>query len=132
METAMRTIQYKFEGFDEVHHSEEWCLESAIEETRSRLAIPIWIDYKIIEDAHPEPHPDLTTYLSNVCNSTEPTDVPKRTRKAKAKPQATNVSTVLNVLGDTNPHDLIPEPLRDKMGRSHHPFSPSVPKRDDV
>ena len=128
----MKTIRYKFVGFEEEHHSEEWCFESHAEETRSRLGIPIWIDYKILEDAHTPPHPDLDAYLSNVCDSPKPTVVPKRTRKAKGKQETPKLSTVLNVLDVTDPYDLIPEPLRDKMGRSHHPFSPSVSKRDDV
>jgi len=128
----MKTIRYQFEGFEEEHHSEEWCFESHAEETRSRLGIPVWIDYKILKDAHTPPHPDLDAYLSNVCDSTKPTDIPKRTRKAKAKPEAIQLPNVQLVLDDTNPLDLLPGVLRDKMGRSHHPFSPSVHQRDDV
>jgi hypothetical protein len=124
----MKTTSYKFEGYDEVHQAEEWCLEDQAEQTRSRLGIPIWIDYKIIEDAHPEPYPDLTSYLSNVCDSPEPTVVPKRTRKAKAKLEAIQLPNVQLVLDDTNPLNIVPGVLRDKFDRSTPAIPRSIPK----
>jgi len=124
----MKTTSYKFEGYDEVHQAEEWCLEDQAEQTRSRLGIPIWIDYKILPDAHTPPHPDLDAYLSNVCDSTKPTLVPKRTRKAKAKPEAIQLPNVQLVLDDTNPLNIVPGVLRDKFDRSTPAIPNSIPK----
>jgi hypothetical protein len=124
----MRTIQFQYEGYDEVHQAEECFFEDQVAQIRSRLGIPSWIDYKILPDAHPEPYPELTSYLSHVCNSTEPTVVPKRTRKAKAGQEATNMSTMLNVLGDTNPLDLVPAVLRDKFTRLDNTVSNRMDK----
>lgn len=119
----MKTIQYRFEGFEGTYQAEEWCLESQIAETRYRLGIPLWIDHKIIKDAHTEPHPELATYISNVCNSSKPAVVPKTARKRKAKPKTSNVSPMLVTLDDTNPVNLVPEILRDRMGGS----TPTIP-----
>ena len=118
MTTLMKTIHYRFEGFDEVHQAEEWCLESTIEETRSRLAIPIWIDYKIIQDAHPEPHPELATYISNVCSPAKPTVVPKRVRKVKSEQKTSNLQPMLVTLDNTPPVSMVQEVLRDRMDGS--------------
>jgi len=128
----MKTIQFQYEGYDEIHQAEEWCLEDQAEETRSRLGIPIWISYKIIPDAHTPPHPDLDAYLSHVCDSPKSTLVPKRTRKTKAKSEANVVLPVQLVLDRTNPIDILPGVLRDKYNRSDNTVSNGMDKRDDV
>jgi hypothetical protein len=131
METDMKIIKYKFEGYDEIHQAEEWCWESYAEETRSRLGIPIWIEYKQV-NAHTEPHPAATAAISAVRDSIKPTVVPKPTRKIKSKPKAVDVSPMLVVLDDTNPVDLVPEILRDRMDRPSNPLPDGVDERNDV
>jgi hypothetical protein len=131
METDMNIIEYRFEGYDEIHRSEEWCWESYAEETRSRLGIPIWIEYKQV-NAHTEPHPAATAAISAVRDSIKPTVVSKPTRKTKPKPKAPDVSPMLVVLGDINPVDLVPEILRDRMDGSSNPISDGLAERNDV
>lgn len=126
-------MYYQFEGYEEIHEAEEWCFEDSVQATRWKLSIPYWTDIKILKDyAPPQPHPDLAAYISNVCDSTKPTVVPKATRKRKAKPKATKLPNVQLVLDNTNPIDIVPQVLRDRMDRPSHPLSNGVSERDDV
>jgi hypothetical protein len=120
MATPMKTITFKLAGSDEIFQAEEWRLESAIEEAKWQLGLPIWVEYYEISqnDTPPTIDPELATYISNVCNSTKPAVVHKPARKAKARPKTSDVSPMLVVLDDTPPVNMVQEVLRDRMGGS--------------
>jgi hypothetical protein len=112
-------VYYKLGDHEEVLQSERWCLEGQIQEDKFRLGLGPYAEYKELPDYEPpNPFPELTAYLSDVCNPNKPTTILKRSRKAKTKSQATNMSTVLNVLDDIDPINLVPEVLRDSFTRS--------------
>ena len=116
-------VYYTLAGHDEVLESPRWCLEGQIQEDKFRLGLSPYAEYKELKDyAPPSPHPELTAYLSSICDSTKPTMVPKKPRKAKTKPKATNMRNVQLVVAESDPVNLIPEVLRDRMGGS----APSV------
>ena len=112
-------VYYKLGDHPEVLQSERWCLEGTIQEDKFRLGLGPYAEYKEIKDYAPlNPFPELASYLSDVCSPNKPTLVPKRSRKAKPKQEANVMSTVQLVLDHTNPSDLVPAVLRDRMDRS--------------
>jgi hypothetical protein len=128
MATPMKHIYFQFEGDPEIHQAEEWCFESRLNEIKYEFGIPIWTDHKIIQDYAPDqPHPELATYLSNVCDSPKPAVVHKPARKAKARPKTSDMSPMLVVLDDTSPVNMVQEVLRDRMGGSE----PTIPNSMD-
>lgn len=113
-------VYYTLAGHDEVLESPRWCLEGQIQEDKFRLGLSPYAEYKELKDyAPPSPHPELAAYISDVCNPNKPTSVSKAPRKRTPKKKATVMSTVLNVLDDTDPINLVPEILRDRMGGSN-------------
>jgi hypothetical protein len=112
-------VYYTLAGHDEVLESPRWCLEGQIQEDKFRLGLSPYAEYKELKDyAPPSPHPELAAYISDVCNPNKPEFVHKTPRKRKSKPQTSKLSTVLNVLDDTVPSNLVPESLRDRMAGS--------------
>lgn len=127
----MKTITFQLAGSDEIFQAEEWRLETAIEEAKHKTGLPCWVEYKEI-DAHTEPHPDLAAYISTICDPNKSDMVAKPTRSRKTKQASTKLSTVQLVLDDTNPLDLVPGILRNRMDGSNPTIPVSVPKRDNV
>jgi hypothetical protein len=119
-------VYYTLAGHDEVLQSPRWCLEGTVQEDKFRLGLGPYAEYKELPDYAPtSPHPELAAYLSTICDTNKPTTVPKKSRKTRTKPQATVMSTVLNVLDDTDPSNLVPESLRDRFNGSDN----TVPNR---
>jgi hypothetical protein len=117
-------VYYTLGDHEEILQSERWCLEGTIQEDKFRLGLSPYAEYKEIKDyAPPEPHPELATYLSSICDPNKPAVVSKPTRTRKAKPEANELPNVHLVLDHTNPTDLIPEPLRDRSNRPTHPLA---------
>jgi hypothetical protein len=125
MATPMKTITFKLAGSDEIFQAEEWRLESAIEEAKWQLGLPIWVEYYEISqnDTPPTIDPELATYISNVCNSTKPKPVPPAPKKRTPRPKTSDVSPMLVVLDNTPPVDMVQEVLRDRTNRPTHPLS---------
>jgi hypothetical protein len=119
-------VYYTLAGHDEVLQSPRWCLEGQVQEDKFRLGLGPYAEYKELKDYAPtNPHPELASYISTICDSTKPATVSKKPRKAKAEPKANVMSTMLNILDDTDPINLVPEVLRDRMRGSTN----SVPNR---
>ena len=116
-------VYYTLGDHAEVLQSERWCLEGTIQEDKFRLGLGPYAEYKELPNyAPPNPHPELDSYISSICNPNKSTVVAKPTRKRKAKPKANELPNVQLVLDHTNPLDLVPGVLRDRMDRS----TPSV------
>jgi hypothetical protein len=122
-------VYYTLAGHDEVLQSPRWCLEGQIQEDKFRLGLGPYAEYKELPNyAPPEPHPELATYISSICDTNKPATVSKKPRKAKTKPKTPVMSTVLNILDDTDPINLVPEILRDRMRGSNPTLSNGMDK----
>jgi hypothetical protein len=120
-------VYYKLGDHPEVLQSERWCLEGTVQEDKFRLGLGPYAEYKEIKDyAPPNPHPELASYLSDVCNPNKPTLVPKRSRKGKTKQEAIQLSDVQHILDKSNTIDTPSEYLRDRSDRPTHPLSTSM------
>jgi hypothetical protein len=127
--TQKEIIYYKLEGHDEILSSPSWCLEGTVQEDKFRLGLSPYAEYKEIKDYAPtNPYPELATFISDVCNSTKPTVVPKKSRKAKTESQATELSDVQHILDESDPTPTNEEYLRDRTDRPTHPLSTSMDK----
>ncbi len=118
---------WQFDGDDTVYNAPEWRLESAIMETRHKLGLPIWQNYKILKNYAPvNPNPTTAPDSSSHSDSDLTDVVPKRTRKAKAKPQTMELQSLPLVVDLTNPLDLVPTAIRDQFTNGlSHPVSDS-------
>ena len=117
-------VYYTLGDYPEVLQSERWCLEGTVQEDKFRLGLGPYAEYKEITNyAPPNPHPELDSYISSICDSSKSKLVSKPTRKSKTKQKANELSNVQLILDDTNPADLIPEVLRDRTDRPTHPLS---------
>ena len=122
-------VYYTLGDHAEVLQSERWCLEGTIQEDKFRLGLGPYAEYKELKDyAPPNPHPELTSYLSSICDPNKPAVVAKPTRKRKTKSKANELPNVHIVLDHTNPFDLVPSVLRNRMDRSNPTFSDGMDK----
>jgi hypothetical protein len=113
-ELNQKTIYYQFEGVNEIFSAPEWEIESRILATKHKLGIGIWTTHKIIKDYAPiNPVPPTPALSSSVSHSDESVVVPKRVRKAKAKSQTNELSTMPILVEQSDPLDLVPDILRD-------------------
>ena len=125
--TQKETIYYTLEGHDEVLSSPSWCLEGQVQEDKFRLGLSPYAEYKEIQDYAPtNPYPELATYISDVCNSTKPTVVPKKPRKAKTKSKAIQLPDVQHMVVEPDSVNTNEEYLRDRSDRPTHPLSTSM------
>ena len=117
-------VYYTLGDHAEVLQSERWCLEGTVQSDKFRLGLGPYAEYKELKDyAPPNPHPELTSYLSSICDPNKPDMVAKPTRTRKIKSKTTKLPNVQLVLDHTNPTDLIPEVLRDRSNRPTHPLA---------
>jgi hypothetical protein len=122
-------VYYTLGDHEEILQSERGCLEGTIQEDKFRLGLSPFAEYKELKDyAPPESHPELTSYLSAICDPNKPTMVAKPTRKSKSKQKANELLPVQLVLDHTNPLDLVPGVLRDRFTRSNNTISDGMDK----
>ena len=122
-------VYYKLGDHPEVLQSERWCLEGTVQADKFRLGLSPFAEYKELKDyAPPNPYPELASYLSDVLHSSKPALVAKPTKKAKVKQKANVVLPMQLVLDDTDPINLVPEILRDRMDRSNSTVSNGMDK----
>jgi hypothetical protein len=127
--TQKQIIYYTLEGHDEVLSSPSWCLEGTVQEDKFRLGLGPYAQYKELPDYEPtRPNFETDSFISDVCNSSKPTLVPKKPRKVKTESQATKLSDVQHILDESDLINTNEEYLRDRTDRPTHPLSTSMDK----
>ena len=122
--TQKETIYYKLEGHDEVLSSPSWCLEGQVQEDKFRLGLSPFAEYKEILDYAPtRPNFETDSFISSICDSSKPTVVPKKPRKAKTKQTPVKLSDVQHILDESDPTPTNEGYLRDRRDRPTHPLS---------
>ena len=113
-------VYYMLGDHEEVLQSERWCLEGQIQEDKFRLGLGPYAEYKELKDyAPPEPHPELATYISSICDSTKPTVVSKSTRSRKTKQTPVELSTLQHILDESDSTNTSSEYIKDRTDRSN-------------
>jgi len=133
MSKGATPVYFQFEGHPEVIQSHNWRLEIDVNMHRNRLGLPFWTKYKTISNDERDPNPDqdltIATLSSNVCDSSEPTPVPKSTKKSKTRKKADELSTVSNILDNFLRTGKLPESL---TAGFEYTIPPSVDLGDNV
>jgi hypothetical protein len=82
-------IYWKFDGYPDIYATEEWQLESVIQETKWNTGIPIWVDVELLKREDYELYHGIIkqdlNHQPSMASDSKPTELPKRTRTRKTK-----------------------------------------------